>query len=200
MSAQQNHLDPDELLSSKNFKDIVNVIIFRLGNFDAEIKNDIRQACALAVLKSIEKYDPEKKDNFWLYAMRRMTEYARNELNLHKNIIHIPYNRINSGFKKYENVNYAYDPLTFENGSDLPISVLESDKCTMMDLQNAIDSLGDPARDIVKMRVGLKETMNGKNDFTSIGNDVDLPMHKARNIFIESQKKLAEFLKDYLEN
>ena len=199
MSDKKQNLDPDELLASKNFKDIVNVIIFRLGKFDDEIKNDIRQACALAVLKSIEKYDPSKKNNFWLYAMRLMTEYARNELNLHKNIIHIPYNRINSGFKNYENVNYDYEPLTFENGSDIPIYVAESDKCIMLDLQNTIESLGDPASDVVKMRVGLKETKNGKNDFASIGDDINMPMHKVRNLFLDSKKKLAKYLKDYLE-
>lgn len=199
MSDKKQNLDPDELLASKNFKDIVKVIIFRLGKFDDEIKNDIRQACTLAVLKSIEKYDPSKKNNFWLYAMKLMTEYARNELNLHKNIIHIPYNRINSGFKNYENVNYNYEPLTFENGSDIPIYVAESDKCIMMDLQNAIESLGDPASDVVKMRVGLKETKNGKNDFASIGDDINMPMHKVRSLFLDSKKKLAKYLKDYLE-
>jgi DNA-directed RNA polymerase specialized sigma subunit len=198
MSDNQN-LNPDELLISKNFNDIVNVIIYRLGNFDEDIKNDIRQACALAVLKSVEKYDPEKNNKFWVYALKLMKEYARNELNLHKNIIHIPYNRINSAFKNYDNVAYSYSPLTFENGSDLPICVLESDTCTMMDLQNAIDSLESKEQDIVKMRIGLKKTNNGKNDFTSIGDTVGMPMHRARNIYIESAKKLMEYLEDYLD-
>jgi len=192
-------LNPDELLISKNFNDIVNVIIYRLGNFDEDIKNDIRQACAMAVLKSIEKYDPEKNNQFWVYALKLMKEYARNELNLHKNIIHIPYNRINSAFKNYENVTYNYSPLTFDNGSDLPLCVLESDMCTIMDLQNAINSLEDNEQEIVKMRIGLEKTDNGKNDFTSIGETVRMPMHKVRNIYIESTKKLMEYLKEYID-
>lgn len=193
------NLDPEQLLKSKNFKDIVNVIIYQLGKFDDDIKSDIKQACALAVIKSIEKYNPEKKNNFWLYAMRLMTEYARNELNLHKNTIHIPYNRINSGFKKYENVSYAYESLTFDNGADFPLYASErADNMVMIDIKNAIESLGDPASDIVKMRVGLKKTINGKNDFTSIGDSINMPMHKARNIFLDSQKKLAKYLKAYL--
>lgn len=190
-------LNPEELLVSKNFNDIVNVIIYRLGDFSDEIKKDIRQACALAVLKSIEKYDPDKNDKFWVFALDRMKEYAKNELNLHKNIVHIPYNRINSAFKKYENVVYTYSPITFENGSDLPLCVLESDICTMMDLQNAINSLENEERDIVRLRMGLEKTINGKNDFTSIGETIGLPMHTARNIYLKSAKKLMEYLDEY---
>lgn len=197
---ENKKLNPEELLVSKNFNDIVNVIIYRLGNFDDEIKKDIRQACALAVLKSVEKYDPEKNNKFWVYALKLMKEYARNELNLHKNIIHIPYNRINSAFRKYENVTYNYSPLTFDNGCEVPLCIFESDICTTMDLQNAIDSLESGERDIVKMRMGLEKTNNGKNDFTSIGETVGMPMHRARNIYIESAKKLMEYLEDYLDD
>ena len=195
--SETQKLNPEELLVSKNFNDIVNVIIYRLGDFSDEIKKDIRQACALAVLKSVEKYDPSKNDKFWVFALDRMKEYAKNELNLHKNIVHIPYNRINSAFKKYENVVYTYSPITFENGSDLPLCVLDSDICTMMDLQNAINSLENEERDIVRLRMGLEKTINGKNDFTSIGETIGLPMHTARNIYIKSAKKLMEYLDEY---
>lgn len=191
-------LDPIKLLSSKNFNNIVNVIIYRLGNFNEDIKSDIRQACALAVLKSIENYDPKKNNKFWVYALTLMKEYAKNELNLHKNIVHIPYNHINKGFKKYENISYDYESLEIGNNGNIPHPIKESDRNMMIDLQNAIDSLGSPTSDIVKMRIGLKETINGKNDFTSIGQTVNMPMHKVRNIYIESKKDLEEYLKDYL--
>jgi len=199
MPDQTKELNPDELLCSKNFNSIVNVIIYRLGSFDDDIKADIRQACALAVLKSIEKYDPEKNDKFWVYAMQRMVEFAKNELNLHKNIIHIPYNRINSGFKNYENVSFAYSKLTFDNGCNLPLFVPDSDSCAMIDLYNAINSLEENEQAVVKMRIGITSTINGKNDFASIGKTLNMPMHKARNIFISSQKKLQEFLKEYIK-
>ena len=198
MDAVKIDLDPVKLLSSKNFNNIVNVIIYRFGNIRPEVKDDIRQACALAVLRSIEKYDPSKNDKFWVYAMPLMCEYAKNELNLHKNIIHIPYNRTNSGFKGYENVTYTYTGITYDNGSEIPFYSNESDKMSILDLTNAIDSLGVPTSDIVKMRIGLKETINGKNDFTSIGLSVDMPMHKVRNLFIASKDKLAKYLEDYI--
>lgn len=191
-------LDAVKLLASKNFNDIVNVIIYRLGNFRDEIKDDIRQACSLAVLKSIEKYDASKNDNFWVYALPLMREYAKNELNLHKNTVHIPYNRINSGFKKYENVTYHYTQLTFENGAEIPFQSVESDAMSIYDLSKAIEHLGSPASDIVKMRIGLKPTINGKNDFGSIGRTVNLPMYKTRNVYNVSKEKLAKYLKDYL--
>lgn len=193
-SQLNNQLDINELILSKNFNNIVNVIIYRLGNVDEATKKDIKQSCALAVMRSIELYDSSKNDNFWIYAMRLMTEYARNEFNLHKNIIHIPYNRINSGFKKYENVNYTYNSLTFDNGSEIPIFSFSEDICSMIDIQNAIERLSSPEIDIVKMRIGMIKTNNGKVDFKTIGDALNIPMYKARNIYLKTQKKLMKYL------
>jgi len=189
-------LNIEDLLRSKNFNNIVNVIIYEFGKMQDDIKDDIRQTCAIVVLKAIEKYNPELNDNFWVYCKPFMTEYAKRELNLHRNIVHIPYNHTNGGFKNYEKIKHEYQDVYYPDGHMIPVQEKQADVCTMMDIKNAIGNLNETQNTIVKMRIGMIPTNNGKTDFTSIGETVGLPMHKARAIFIESQQLLKKYLYD----
>ena len=192
----RTELNIEDLLKSKNFNNIVNVIIYEFGKMQDDVKDDIRQTCAIVVLKAIKKYNPELNDNFWVYCKPFMTEYAKRELNLHKNIVHIPYNHTNSSFKNYEKIKHEYQDIYYNDGHIMPIHEKQNDICTMMDIKNAIESLNETQNTIVKMRIGMIPTNNGKTDFTSIGETVGFPMHKARAIFIESQQILKKYLYD----
>ena len=47
---------------------------------------------------------------------------------------------------------------------------------------------------VVKMRIGILPTKNGKTDFASIGDTLGIPMHRARAKFISAQKKLKKYI------
>ena len=190
----RTELNIEDLLRSKNFNNIVNVIIYEFGKMQDDVKNDIRQTCAIVVLKAIKKYNPELNDNFWVYCKPFMTEYAKRELNLQKNVVHIPYNHTNSSFKNYEKIRHEYQDMYYPDGNMVALQDNQTDVCAMMDIKNAIESLNETQNTIVKMRIGIVPTNNGKTDFTSIGESVGLPMHKARAIFIESQQILKKYL------
>ena len=192
----RSELNAEDLLRSKNFNNIVNVIIYELGKMQDDVKNDIRQVCAIVVVNAIKKYNPELNDNFWVYCKPFMTEYAKRELNLQMNIVHIPYNHTNGGFKNYEKIKHEYQDVYYPDGHIIPIQGKQADVCTMMDIKSAIESLNDMQNTVVKMRIGMIPTNNGKTDFTSIGETIGLPMHKARAIFIESQEILKKYLYD----
>ena len=193
---KENGLNIEELLRSKDFNNIVNVIIYEFGKMQDDIKKDIRQTCAIVVINAIKKYDSSINDNFWIYCKPFMTEYAKRELNLQRNIVHIPYNHTNGGFKNYEKIKYEYQDIFYADGHIIPIAEKPSDICSMIDINNALERLNELQNTIVKMRIGIIPTKSGKTDFTSIGESVGLPMHKARAIFIESQELIRKYIYD----
>lgn len=162
-----------------------------MGIVGTSFVDDIKQVCMMAVMKSLESYNYNKCDNFWGYAYPIMQNYAKHELNLLKNTIHIPFNRISKSFKNYDNVEIYYNSIDESNLQ------LESNYCEielMLDIENVINTfLKYPDRNVVKMRIGVEKTITGKTDFDSIGKTLNLPMQKVRKIYLESQSKLKKY-------
>lgn len=187
-------LTVEDLLKSKDFNQIVNVIIYEFGKMQSDIKDDIRQICSIVVVRLIEQYDPDLNDRFWSYAKPFMTEYAKRELNNQKQVVHLPYNRTNGGFKEYEKVRHTYQDLTMPDGHLVPIESGGHDVPLMIDIRNALEQLNEIQSKVVKMRIGIIPTNNGKTDFASIGDTLGIPMHRARAKFISAQKKLKKYI------
>jgi len=187
-------LTVDDLLKSKDFNNIVNVIIYEFGKMQSDIKDDIRQICSIVVVRLIEQYDPDLNDRFWSYAKPFMTEYAKRELNNQKNVVHLPYNRTNGGFKEYEKIKHKYEDLIMPDGHLMPLEYKQNDVNLMIDIKNALEKLNEMQSKVVKMRIGIIPTNNGKTDFASIGDTLGIPMHRARAKFISAQKKLKKYI------
>ena len=187
-------LTVDDLLKSKDFNNIVNVIIYEFGKMQSDIKDDIRQICSIVVVRLIEQYDPDLNDRFWSYAKPFMTEYAKRELNNQKNVVHLPYNRTNGGFKEYEKIKHKYEDLIMPDGHLMPLEYKQNDVNLMIDIKNALEKLNEMQSKVVKMRIGIIQTNNGKTDFASIGDTLGIPMHRARAKFISAQKKLKKYI------
>lgn len=187
-------LTVDDLLKSKDFNNIVNVIIYEFGKMQSDIKDDIRQICSIVVVRLIEQYDPDLNDRFWSYAKPFMTEYAKRELNNQKNVVHLPYNRTNGGFKEYEKIKHKYEDLIMPDGHLMPLEYKQNDVHLMIDIKNALEKLNEMQSKVVKMRIGILPTNNGKTDFASIGDTLGIPMHRARAKFISAQKKLKKYI------
>lgn len=188
----------DELLKSSDFSRIVNHIFCKFNCFNSETQEDVRQVCRLAVLKSIERYSKEKNPNFWVFCKPLMTEYAKNEVNLQRNTVHIPYNRINAAFKEYENVTHSYTSITYDNGDDIDFGIYNEEiyNDLVSDYKRLVGNLDTKTRDIVDMKFGFKETHNGKTDFISIAETVGMSLAKTKELFRKAQDYLQKNLKN----
>ena len=187
----------EELINSKDFSRILNYIFCKFNCFNTDTQNDVRQVCCIAVAKSIERYDSSKNPNFWVYCKPLMTEYAKNEINLQRNIVKIPYNRLNSGFKDYENIVHSYTGISYENGDDIDFGQY-SDRVyeeLLMDYKRLVGELDSKSRDIVDMKFGFKQTHNGKTDFISISETMGISLSKTRELFKKAQDYLQKNLK-----
>lgn len=190
-------MEINELLKSKDFSRIVSYIFCKFNCFNEETQNDVRQVCALAVVKSMEKYDSAKNPNFWVFCKPLMTEYAKNEINLQRNVVHIPYHRLNSGFKKYDNITHSYVGITYDDGDDAEFVQFNEAiyNEVIMDYKRLVGSLDTKSRDIIDMKYGFKETHNGKTDFISISETMGMSLSKTKELFRKANEYLKENLK-----
>ena len=187
----------DELIKSKDFSRILNYIFCKFNCFNADTQNDVRQVCAIAVAKSIERYDEDKNPNFWVFCKPLMTEYAKNEINLQRNIVKIPYNRLNSAFRNYENIVHSYTSITYDNGDDIDYGQHTDNRYEelLLDYKRLVGELDSNSRDIIDMKLGFKQTHNGKTDFISISETMGISLSKTRELFKKAQEYLQANLK-----
>ena len=187
-------LNIETLLSSKEFTAQVNQIAntFRVG-YNDDIKNDVRQACSIAVWEALQLYKPEKVGgNFWGYAYPRMHEAAKREVANQRHLVHLPMNRINPAYG-YETVTHTYEGLTFDDGHD-KFGTVDSEAAVAMDIESALKMLDDETRYIFEVHSELREGRNGKCDFGSIAEELGIPAHVVRRRYIAAKEQLAAYL------
>jgi len=194
----ENTLNFERLLSSREFTNQVNQIanFFRVG-YNEDLKSDVRQVCAIAAWEAFQKYDEKKTNgNFWGYAYLRMREYAKREIFMQRNIVHIPLNHMAEN-AKYEQVAHTYDGFTFLDGHENTnvVDNSTSDVSLKIDIESALTILDDETRYIFEVHAELKEGKNGKNDFGSLSKELGIPAYIIRKRFIEAKAQIAEYLK-----
>jgi RNA polymerase sigma factor (sigma-70 family) len=183
----------ERLIASQEFTNQVNQIAntFRV-DYNEELKNDVRQVCMLAAWEAYQMYDSAKTNgNFWGYAYLRMREYAKREVAKHRNIVHLPMNRIEGS--NYDRVTHSYEDLVWEDGHDK----FGSDaNCAdvRMDIAAALDQLDEETRYIFEVHAELKEGRSGKSDFNTIAEELGIPTHVVRQRFIAAKEQLATYL------
>lgn len=189
-----NYANFETLMSSKEFTNIVNELtnLYRIS-YNNDIKNDIRQACAIATWESFNTFIPEKTNgNFWGYAYPRMKTYAKRESYNQKNIVHIPENRIEN--KKYEQVSLTYEDITYDDGHDKSYGV-EKDTTEKLEVNDIINLLDVESQYIFKVHSDMEKGKNGKSDFRGIGECLGRTPLYVKKRYIEAQKKLAAAIK-----
>lgn len=190
-----NSLNIEELLSSKEFTNIVNQLAseFRVL-YTEELKNDIRQVCSIAAWEALQKFNAEKcGGNFWGYAYLRMREMAKREVFEQRNIVHIPMNHITDS-EKYDGIVHTYEGLTWEDGHDKCGEVAHSE-ALKLDIEKALELLNEEDRYIFEVHSELKTGKTEKSDFGSLSLELGIPAHVVRRRFIAAQKTLADFLR-----
>lgn len=188
-------LNIEELLSSKEFTNIVNQIAseFRVL-YTEELKNDVRQVCSIAAWEALQKYNAEKcGGNFWGYAYLRMREMAKREVFEQRNIVHIPMNHIADN-AKYDGISHTYEGLTWEDGHDKCGEIAHSEAINI-DIEKALELLNEEDRYIFEVHAELKPGKTEKSDFGSLSLELGIPAHAVRRRFIAAQKTLADFLR-----
>ena len=196
-------LNIESLLSSTEFTNQVNQIANSFGvSYSNDIKNDVRQACAIAVWESLEKYDEDKVGkNFWGYAYLRMREYAKREVYNQKNLVHIPMNktsewtgwRANRGLENNE-VTHSYEGLTWEDGHNKPFEAATNDVDLALDTESALKMLDDETRYIVEVHSEIREGRSGKSDFGTLSEELGIPVCAVRKRFNAAKEQLAAYL------
>lgn len=200
-------LNINVLLSSKEFENIVVKIASSFGiNKHNDLYNDVKQACAIAVIDAFDKYDAEKcGGNFWGYAYPRMYEYGKNEVANQRELVHIPYNRRN-GTGKYEKISHEYYDLVRPNDghahdeylADDYIEVEEHD-CNAglsMDIAAALDSLNKEQREVFELMNGLREMKNENANITygNVANELGVNIAVVRRRYNSALEAMREYL------
>lgn len=193
---ETTNINIDALLSSKEFTNIVNQLANKFGvAYNSELKDDVRQVCAMKAWEALATYDPAKVgNNFWGYAYPRMYEYAKREVYEQRNTVHIPMNRTSEwGASDYEKTSHSYEALTWEDGHDR-FAGESNNAIIAMDLQAALNSLDETSRYIVEVYTEMKSSKTGKHDFASIAEKLKLPTHVVRRKFAQAKETLATYL------
>lgn len=193
-----NKLNVSELLSSKEFEKNVAAVAYTFGyTKQDEAYQDLRQAAAIAVVESCEKFDPEKSNsNFWGYTYLRLKEYVKREVNNQRNVVHIPSNHLNSAFKNYENITHSYSSLNYEDGNEVSYTSSNKDVVLGMDLKNAIDRLPSLEKMVIKYKVGLEPTISGGVGYKDIAETMQCNINAVMKLY----KQAIKTLKVLLEN
>lgn len=181
----------ERLIASREFTNQVNQIAntFRVG-YNEELKNDVRQACAIAAWEAYQMYDNTKTNgNFWGYAYLRMREYAKREVFNQRNIVHIPMNRIADN-RDYSQVTHSYESLAWEDGHD-KFGTDDNNADIRMDIAAALNQLDEETRYIFEVHAELREGRSGKSDFNTIAEELGIPAHAVRKRFIAAKEQLA---------
>ena len=196
-------LNIEVLLSSKEFTNQVNQIanLFNVG-YNEDIKDDVRQACAIAAWVALQKYDAVKTNgNFWGYAYLRMREYAKREVYKQRNVVHIPMNRTTEWAGCYAKkgvedsvVVHTYESLTWDDGHDKMFDTVSNDIATAMDIETALATLDEETRYIFEVHAELKEGYSGKSDYTTLSKELGIPTYVVRQRFNAARTALAELL------
>lgn len=184
----------ERLIASQEFTNQVNQIAntFRVG-YNEELKNDVRQACALAAWEAYQMYDSTKTNgNFWGYAYLRMREYAKREVFNQRNIVHIPMNHIADN-RNYTKVTHSYEGLVWEDGHD-KFGTDDNNIDVRMDIAAALNQLDEETRYIFEVHAELRKGHSGKSDFNTIAEELGIPAHVVRKRFITTKEQLAMYL------
>lgn len=184
----------ERLIASQEFTNQVNQIAntFRVG-YNEELKNDVRQACALAAWEAYQMYDSTKTNgNFWGYAYLRMREYAKREVFNQRNIVHIPLNHIADN-RNYSKVTHSYEGLTWEDGHD-KFGKDDNNVDIRMDIAVALNQLDEETRYIFEVHAEIKKGRSDKSDFNTIAEELGIPAYVVRKIFIAAKEQLAKYL------
>lgn len=184
----------ERLIASQEFTNQVNQIAntFRVG-YNEELKNDVRQVCMLAAWEAYQMYDSSKTNgNFWGYAYLRMREYAKREVSKHRNIVHLPVNRIEGS--NYDHITHSYEGLTWEDGHDKFNDECVGNVGLKMDIESALNQLDEETHYIFEVHAELREGRSGKSDFNTIAEELGIPTHVVRTRFIAAKEQLATYL------
>jgi len=186
----------ETLINSREFTNLVNQITNSYGvAYNDDIKNDVRQACAIAAWEAYQKYDPAKVgNNFWGYAYLRMRTYAKREIHEQKNIVHIPLNRTREDYS-YEKVNHSYEDLSWEDGHSKPFESETNNVALGIDIEAALSILDEETRYIFEVHSELRKGNSDKSDFNTIAEELGIPVSIVRKRFNTAKEQIASFLR-----
>ena len=203
----QKNLQPSVLLASDEFKKNSEHIIRRLNiPYNCETANDLRQEMAIAVMESLNTYNPDKiGKNFWGHANLWMNSRAKKFLQTYGTLVRLPINR--QGGAHWEKMGYEAETITvtyFENweysDSDKRLSDNEIQargiysSITLKELYNAICSeLTENEKYVILVKLGWTCTKNRKSDFKSISDDLGIKTATARTLYAKAKQKLISY-------
>lgn len=180
----------ESLIKTTEFDKIVNSIYYKFNCRDEDLKQDLKQACVIGLLAALNNYDVKKNDNFWAYSRLFMTEYAKKEFYLQINTVHIPYNRLNSGFKQYDNIQHSYYSL------DNPevryyVDNLAQESEASDNLEEIKRCLNREEREVLDILAGSETTETGNLTINSIAKTMGSNWYKTNKLLDNMKQKIA---------